>query len=213
MRFPLSCLAALLLLAGLGACDPQKRPPLTLSEQPRSILIVPVVNQTTQVDAADNFLTTLAVPLAELGYYVFPTHMVKRTMEDDGLADANLVHSADPMRTGELFGADAILYAQIEHWESKYLVLTTQTTVGIRYTLKSGITGETLWTDYETLSYSPQVSGGGHPLGMLIAAAVAAAVERAAPSYIPLAQQVNYRALVASQGQGLPPGPYHTPAK
>jgi hypothetical protein len=98
-------------------------------EDPESILIVPVVNRSADVDAPDYFLSTATLPIAERGYYVFPVNLVKRLLEDDGLSDANIVHSADPTRLRELFGADAILYISIERWDARYAVLSTTVTV------------------------------------------------------------------------------------
>ena len=70
------------------------------------------------VTAPDYFLSTVPIPLAERGYYVFPVNLVKRVLEDDGLSDAVLVHSADPKRLAALFGADAVLYVTIERWDA-----------------------------------------------------------------------------------------------
>ena len=75
MRFLFKAALACLCLVGLSACvaPPQKKDFSAIrANHPRSILIVPVTNSSTQVDAPDNFLATLPVPLAEKGYYVFP---------------------------------------------------------------------------------------------------------------------------------------------
>ncbi|EWY36027.1 hypothetical protein N825_31895 [Skermanella stibiiresistens SB22] len=205
-----TALVGLSLLA-LSACvnPPAKRDFSAMrAHHPRSIVIVPVTNSSTQVDAADNFLVTLPVPLAEKGYYVFPVHMVKRVMEDEGLADADLVHSADARKVAALFGADAVLFANIQRWDSQYAILATTTTVNIGYTLKSGTTGQTLWQDNLETVYSPQAqNSGGHPLAMLVTQLVVAAMERAAPSYLPLANQANTVAFYGA-GHGIPSGPY-----
>jgi hypothetical protein len=192
----------------LGACatTPKKDLSKFVSANPRGILVVPVVNKSVDVDAAEYFLSTISIPLAERGYYVFPVNMVKRLLEDDGLSDAMLVHRADPTRVCGLFGADAVLFITIERWDAKYLLLTTQVTVALEYVLKDGRMGETLWEDSQKMVYAPQSSGGG--LGGLIAAAVTAAVEKAAPSYMPLARQANANALTYP-GRGFPAGPYH----
>ena len=168
-----------------------------------SILIVPVINRSVDVDAPDYFLSTIARPLAERGYYVYPINLVKRVMEDDGLADANMVHGSDPMRLASLFGADSVLYITIERWDSKYAVFATVTTVEMSYLLKSGATGQELWKHKEVLAYDPTAGQNG-----LIAKAVAAAIEKAKPNYIPLARQANGAAVIRN-GQGLPAGPFH----
>jgi len=194
----------------LSACAHHDQPPADYAQlraaHPRSILVIPATNRSTQVDAADNFLVTLARPLAERGYYVFPTHMVKRTMEDEGLGDADMVHKGDVRRVAALFGADAVLYAEIVNWDASYAIISTTTTVTVNYELKSGLTGATLWKRTITAHYSPQASSG-NPLAALIASAITAAIQRAHPNYIPLANLANLRAF-SEKDQGLLAGPY-----
>jgi hypothetical protein len=177
-------------------------------ESPRSILIVPVLNNTVNVNAPDFFLSTVSRPFADRGYYVFPTHMVKRVLEDDGLADPGLVHGADPRRLGGLFGCDAVLYVSIEEWTSKYIVLATSTQVSFKYTIKSCKTGQTLWTDTESRVYSPQNNNSsGNLLADLLAQALVAALEKGMPNYMPLTIEAN-AAAAGGRGRGIPAGPY-----
>lgn len=175
---------------------------------PRSVLIVPVVNNSVEVDAPDLFLSTLSRYIAERGYYVYPVNLVKKVMEEDGMGDANLAQQADPTRIGEIFGSDTILYVTINTWNASYAILATQVTVELEYTLKDAHTGETLWTDSQTRAWTPQNQQMGHPLLTLIAAAVQAAVVKAAPDYIPLARQANYAAFNQPKA-GIPAGPYN----
>ena len=177
------------------------------TENPRSVLVVPALNSTVNVDAADYFVSTIARPVAERGYYVFPAHMVKRVLDDEGLSDAGLVHQADASQLGPLFGCDAVMFVEILKWESQYIVISTSTNVEFEYTLKSCRTGEVLWNTTQMLSYSPQASSSGNPLADLLVQAVVSALEKAKPNYIPLTQQAN---LLATHvvGQGLPAGPY-----
>jgi len=202
-------LAALPFLLALGCAKPAPSADYSRfrTERPASILVVPVVNKSVDVTAPDYFLSTLTIPIAERGYYVFPTYLVKRVMEDDGLADANLVHAADPRRLGELFGADAILYITIEKWNAKYAVLTTTVEVEFAYVMKSAKTGETLWRNHQAWVYAPQNSNTGNPLANLIVAAVNAAMTKAAPNYMPLARQANANAFYPIH-RGLPAGPH-----
>jgi hypothetical protein len=199
------------LLASLAACAPPGPPPKDYTafntSNPRSILVVRVVNNTTEVDAADVFLDTLAPPLGERGYYVFPVNLVRHRMDDSGLGDANLVAKASPIRLASLFGADTVLYATVEQWDARYIVISSAVTVQVHYTLKDGKTGATLWDQDETVVYQPQAASGGNPLADLIADAVTAAITRAHPNYIPLADQANAEAFNTPQ-QGLPYGPY-----
>jgi hypothetical protein len=176
------------------------------TEAPRSILVVPVINKSVDVNAPDYFLATIATPLAERGYYVFPVNMVRSVLSDDGLSDANLVHSGDPRRLGELFGADAVMYISIERWDAKYVVLSTTVTVELNYSIKSTHTGQELWSNHQRVVYQPQASGTSGLAG-LIANAITAALAKAAPNYMPLAHQANNGA-INLKGTGLPAGPY-----
>jgi len=205
--FRLVLLVPLLALVGCVASPKKFDYTKFRNANPHSVLIVPVVNKTVNVDAPDYFLSSITVPIAERGYYVFPVNLVKQVMADDGLSDADMVHANDPIRLAGLFGADSVLYVSIERWDAKYAVLATTVTVQLSYELKSGRTGEALWSNKQTLVYSPQANSTGNPIADLIAAAVTAAVQKAAPNYMPLARQANAQAIYVP-GQGLPAGPY-----
>lgn len=177
------------------------------TEAPRSILVVPAINRSVEVNAPDYFLSTISKPLAERGYYVFPVHLVKRMMEDDGLGDANMVHAGDPQQLGKIFGSDAVMYITIERWDAQYIFFATTVTVELNYVLKSTSSGQTLWKNSQKLVYQPQNNNSGGGIAGLIAQAVSAAITKAAPNYVPLAQQANLQA-INTKGQGLPAGPY-----
>ena len=205
IKSKIALLSLVVLFAGCANRPPRYDYSQFRTEAPRSILVVPVINKSVDVNAPDYFLATIATPLAERGYYVFPINMVKSVLADDGLSDADLVHSGDPRRLGELFGADAVMYISIERWDARYVVLATTVTVELNYTLKSAHTGEMLWKNHQIVVYQPQQNSGG--IAGLVANAIAAAITKAAPNYMPLARQANGGA-VNVKGTGLPAGPY-----
>lgn len=212
-------LSLLFLAVLIGGCV--HAPPKDFSKleaaKPASILVVPVVNESVEVTAPDYFLSTVPIPLAELGYYVFPVNLVKRILEDDGLSDANLVHSAPAEKLCSLFGSDAVLYVAIKEWNAQYLLLTTTVNVGLGYNLKDCKTGETVWTHNQRMRYQPQNTSTGNIFADLAVMAVSAAMTKAAPNYMPLAVQANSLAFygglqpVYKQGYSLPLGPYALP--
>lgn len=199
------------LLTGCAAQAPKNEPSAFQLAEPRSILVLPVVNESVDVDAPNYFLSTISVPLAEKGYYVFPVHTVKTVLEGEGLYDANLVHSADPVQLGDMFDADAILYVTINEWDAQYIVVSTTVTVSFTYRILSGKTGEELWTASKTMKYTPDnTTSTGNPMADLLVMAVSAAVTRAAPNYLPLTRQANYQVLYLDPTK-LPNGPYLRP--
>jgi len=159
------------------------------------------------VDAPNYFLSSITLPVAEQGYYVFPVNMVKRVLEDNGLSDADMVHRASVQKLASLFGADAVLYVNIERWDARYYVISTTITVKLTYEIMDGKTGNPLWLDSRIVQYTPQGSSSGNPIADLIVDVAVAAMEKAAPNYMPLAKQANAQAF-AYPGPGIPPGPY-----
>ena len=189
-----------------GCVTPPKKDlsPFT-SAAPRSVLVVPVVNKSLDVDAQNYVLTTLPVPVAEKGYYVFPINTSKFVLEQEGYYEPERVHQMSPQELAKLFDADAVLYVTINRWDAQYVVLSTTVTVEFDYRIV-GRDGATLWTDRQRLVYSPNNSQGG-----LIGAMVNAAIARAAPNYMPLTRQANGQAFY---GHGaIPDGPYKATAK
>lgn len=195
-------IVCVLALAMAGCVAPQKR---DLSQfrahAPRSIVVAPVVNESTEISAPTVFMSTITTPLAERGYYVFPVYLTQMLLRDIGLPEAGLVHQLPPQRFFELFGADAVLLITIKDWSTKYIVLQSSVVVDIAYVLKDTRTGMVLWESRQPIVHN---SGGG---GNLIAMAVSAAIHALITDYRPLAQQAN--GVVFLPPRGIPAGPYH----
>lgn len=195
-----------LLMSLLSGCAVnQKKPDLAAfyASKPRSILVVPVLNESPEISAAPMFSSTITAPLAERGYYVFPLYLTDLILRDFGLSEAGHVHLLPTQRFYDLFGADAVLLITIKDWSSKYLLLASSVVVSMDYVLKDTRTGTVLWQKTETVAKNSGSGGGGGLIGMAIAAAINAALT----DYLPLARQAN--AQVFQPRWGLPAGPYH----
>lgn len=197
-----------LILTGCATNEPFNWSPF-IAADPKSILVVPVLNNTVDVDAPLYALSTLSVPLAERGYYVFPVNTVKVVLEQEGLYQGESVKELGSEVLSELFGADSVLYVEIDQWDAKYALLATTVTVDINYVLDDK-SGNQIWAEDVTMKYTPQQSSSGNPLVDLVAAAITAGITRAAPNYIPLMQQANEAAFVKGK-RALPDGPYLVP--
>ena len=173
---------------------------------PRSILVLPVLNNTVDVDAPLYALSTLAIPLAERGYYVFPVNTVKTVLEQEGLYEGEAIKGLGSETLADWFGADSVLYVEIDQWDAQYAVLSTTVTVDINYMLDDREVNR-IWDEDVTMRYTPQQSSSGNPLADLIGAAIVAGLTRSAPNYIPLMQQANNAAFVSGD-RALPNGPY-----
>lgn len=172
---------------------------------PKSVLVVPVVNHSNEVDASELFLTTMAVPLAERGYYVFPTNATTTMMNAEGLSDAGFVHQAPTTELAKLFGADAVLYVEVLDWDSSYKVISSEIQTEFLYTLKSATTGKVLWQDQHRYVHSTSANSG-NPFADLLANAITSVINNTKSDFTPMAMQANI-AVLSPAGQGLPFGP------
>lgn len=199
-------LASSVLLVGCGATAPKRDLAAYEAANPRSIVVVPVVNKSLDVDAPNYLLSALPVPIAEKGYYVFPVNTTKMVLEQEGFYESERIHQQPPETIAKMFGADAVMFVTINKWDAEYIVLSTTVTVDFDYRLVSK-TGQELWKHSQRMQYSPSNNSGGGALGMLITAAINAAIARAAPNYMPLTTQANAIALQTGNN-ALLDGPY-----
>jgi len=202
--------SAALLAVGLSGCAINQVAPKDMSAfttaAPASILVVPIVNHSLDVDAPNYVLTTLPIPLAEKGYYVYPVNTVKVVLEQEGLYEGEAVQQQPTEKLAAMFGADAVLYVKINQWDAKYAVITTSVTVDFDYRMVSK-NGVEIFNENKRVVYSPESNLDGSPLLVLIDAVVNSALARAKPNYMPLTREAN--AAVFNEGpNALPDGPY-----
>lgn len=202
-------LFALSLLGGCAAPVAKLDMTAFYAAAPRSILVVPTINKSLDVDAPNYVLATLPVPIADKGYYVFPVNTTKYVLEQEGFYEGEQIHQQPTTTLAKLFDADAVLYVSINRWDAQYALITTTVTVDFDYRLVSK-DGTEIWKEHKQMQYQPQTNNAGHPLATLIVAAVNAAVTRAAPNYIPLTRQANQQVFILGPN-ALPDGPYLTP--
>ncbi len=210
MTRPLLWILSAFLVAGMGGCATKQPVEKDMSAfraaGPRSILVVPAVNKSLDVDAPNYMLSALSLPLAEKGYYVFPVNTTKVVLQQEGFYEGDQIRQQPTQSLASLFGADSVLYVTINRWDAQYAVLATTVTVEFDYRLVYK-DGTEIWSAQQRLTYSPQNTNTGSPLANLVVAVIAAAVTRAAPNYMPLTKQANNQVLLVGPN-ALPDGPY-----
>jgi hypothetical protein len=142
-------LAGFALLALLAGCTSTKGlgPYETAFRQyhPRSIVVLPPLNNTNDVRATYSLLSSATAPLAESGYYVFPVAIVDQTFKENGLTLPAEMHQASPVKLNEIFGADAALYLTITQYGANSVLLGGDVAVKIEGVLVDTRTGTKLW--------------------------------------------------------------------
>ncbi len=123
--------AGFTLLALLGGCAPTKSVDYSAFKQakPRSILVLPPLNESPDVKATYSMLSQVTFPLAEAGYYVVPVALADETFRQNGLTSAGDVHQVSPAKLREIYGADAALYVTVSDYGTRYMVISSATIV------------------------------------------------------------------------------------
>jgi len=199
--------AAVTLLTGCATQPTKVDQSAFLAAAPRSILVVPTINRSLDVDAPNYVLAALPIPIAEKGYYVFPVNTTKFVLEQEGFYEGERIHQQPPETLAKLFGSDSVLYVTINQWDAKFVLFTTVVTVAFDYRLVNK-DGAEIWKESVRMQYQPQNNNNSaSPMAALIGAVINAAITRAAPNYMPLTQQANQLAFILGPN-ALPDGPY-----
>lgn len=174
---------------------------------PRSLLVLPPLDSSMEVDASYAYLSTVTEPLAERGYYVFPVAVVDRMLRDNGLAGPGEMHQAPLDRIREVFGADAVLYITLKDWGTAYRVIDSSTEVTVEAHLVDVASGTEIWAGEESAVMSSS-SGQGSLVGMLVGAVVNQIATSVADPSLDVARDCN-RQLFWNDHRGLLLGPYN----
>lgn len=177
------------------------------ADPPRSILVLPPINNTVEVDAPYVYISTITRPLAEAGYYVYPVAVVDAFMKENGLPDPTEMQSVPLHKIGEVIGPDAVLYTTIEQWGQKYHVLSSDTTVEVSARLIDTDTGTLLW-DGSAQAVEGSNNGQGGLLAAVIVALIDQIVDTTADRSHEVARLANFN-MVGDRDSGLPLGPYN----
>jgi len=172
---------------------------------PRSILVLPPLNESTDVKATYGYLSTVTQPVAEMGYYVFPVAIVDQLLKENGMPTAGEMHQVPLTKVAEITGADAVLFVTVKQYGTKYQVINSSTIVQAHAKLVDTKTGTLLW---EGTGTAQQNSGGsGNILADLISAAVTQAINSGTDSAHGVSRMAN-ATLFYTKDHGLLYGPY-----
>jgi hypothetical protein len=202
--FRISCVAVLLTLMG---CANQRPYDYTNFREhpPRSILVLPPLNQSTAVEGTYGYLSTVTLPLAEMGYYVFPVAVIDQYLKENGMPTAGEMHEISLTRVREVTGADSVLFITLEQYGSKYQLINTKVTVQAKARLVDTRTGTLLW-EGQGLAQNGS-SGSGNILADVIAAAIVQAMNSKTDPAHNVSRQANAN-MFYTRNHGLLYGPY-----
>ena len=188
----------LLLLNSCASLPKQQAFPKMYEENPLVFLIMPPINNSSQVDAKDYFYTTMCVPIAEAGYYVLPPMATLSALQNESAYDSERFIDGDLKKLGNYFGADVAVFTIIKAWDKQ--VIGSTICIEIEYIFKSTKTNEILYNRDATIRCNTSSSYGNRGLLDVLISAIKTAVI----DYVSIAVMCNESAL-----DDIPYGKYH----
>ncbi len=180
-----------------------------LAKKPTSILVLPPINNSIDVNAVPIYLSTVTKPLAETGYYVFPVSIVNDLMVENGLSSPAEMHDVPVSKLNEIIDPDAVLYVTINDWGTKYQVLSSTTIVDVSARLVHTDTETLLWDGSSRVVYDPNASNQAGLLGALVGAVVGKIMSNKFDASPGVSSTANTQ-LFNGLNTGLLPGPYES---
>ena len=157
-------------------------------EKPITLLIMPPINNSTNVEAKDLLYTSISRPLVEAGYYVISPLLAMDVLKAESAYDSELFFDAPLTAFQNYFGADAVVFSVIDTWAKKGMGIETE----IRYVIKSAYTNEILFDRNCDLYLDLSVDSGNNGLLGALVDLAASAINTATTDHIKAARMTNY---------------------
>jgi hypothetical protein len=202
---------AVLAVALLGGCATRPAPydyAAFQQAKPATLLVMPPVNDSPDVNATPGVWAHATRPLAEAGYYVLPVTLVDETFKQNGINTANEAQDIPYPKLRDFFGADAAVYIRVTKYGTSYQVVASETRVEVEARILDLRTGTMLWEGkaFATSAEQSQQQQGGL-VGLLVAAVVKQIIGTATDASFNFAGIANARLLGAPRYNGVLPGP------
>jgi hypothetical protein len=174
--------------------------------QPKSILVLPPLNNTSDLRATYSVMSSTTQPLAEAGYYVFPVALVDQTFKENGLQNPGEMHQASPRKLNEIFGADAALYITITSYGATSALTGGSVVVTAEAALVDTRTTTKLWEGKASASDAEGKQNQNGLVGLLIQGIISQIANSVSDPGYRIGRITNQR-LLNTGTRGLLPGP------
>ena len=157
-------------------------------EKPLTLLVMPPINNSSNVEAKDLLYTSISRPLIEAGYYVISPLLSMEVLKTESAYDSEMFFEASLAPFQNYFGADAVVFSIIDTWAKKGLGIETK----IRYVIKSAYTNEVLFDRSCDLFLDLSINSGSYGLIGTLVDLAASAISTATTDHIIAARKANY---------------------
>ncbi|WP_250470977.1 DUF799 domain-containing protein [Caballeronia sp. GAFFF1] len=208
----LAMLSALLMLSACASRAPNQTDYTAFrNSKPHSILVLPPINDTSDIGATHGMLAQMTMPLAEAGYYVVPVAEMDETFKHNGLTTPTDIQNVAPAKLREIFGADAALYTTVTSYGTKFVVVDSKTVVSANAKLVDLRSGDELWKGSATangneVGYNVG-AGNGSLIGMVVGGIAKQVTHSLTDKSFDVAGLTSQRLLATGDKTGLLYGP------
>lgn len=157
-------------------------------EMPTSILVMPPINNTTNVEAKELLYTSISQPLIEAGYYVVSPHLSMELLKAESAYDSEMFIDKNASVFRDVFGVDAVVFSIIDIWSKRGFGIDTK----ITYKVVSTTTNEVLFERTCDLYLDLQQNSGSSSILNQIADLAISAISTATTDHIVAARKCNY---------------------
>ena len=157
-------------------------------EKPITLLVMPPINNSSNVEAKDLLYTSISKPLVEAGYYVISPLLAMDILKAESAYDSELFFDGPLTTFQNYFGADAVVFSVIDTWAKIGTGIETK----ISYVIKSAYTNEILFDRSCDLYLDLSVDSGQKGLLAALVDLAASAINTATTDHIRAARKANY---------------------
>jgi len=199
---------SLLMLGGCATKVPQYDYAAFMKAKPKTLLVLPPLNDSPEVKATASMWSHATLPLSEAGYYVLPVTLVDETLKQNGVFNASDAQAISAAKLHEVFGADAAVYIKVTKYGTSFQVLASETRIEAEGRIVDLRTGDLLWHGNAVASSAEEgQQNQGGLAGLLIAAVVKQIIGTATDAAYKYGGIASNRLLGTPHYNGILPGP------
>jgi hypothetical protein len=133
------------LFAALGGCAATAPVARHGSSFPSTIALLPFENQSLDLRAPEIMSDLMDTYLSAANFNLTDVKEAEEKLKGIGIMEGGQLNAVTPQKVGELLGADALLYGDIETFNNANVGVYAQRTVKVSLRLVDAGTGKTLW--------------------------------------------------------------------
>ncbi len=122
------------------------------SRRPRTVALLPVLNDTNDLDAPKEMRPLIYNALTRRGYLVQSLDETDTLLKSQEIDEAGQIYTMTYRELGDLLKTDALLVSNVLDWSTIYLIAYSSVTVEANFKLIDAKSEDTLWASGEKVS-------------------------------------------------------------